>query len=47
MGGPVTEQQRPVGDPLVAYRRALARAHRAEAEVRRLRQLLAQEEQER
>ena len=42
----MTEQQRPVGDPLVAYRRALARAHRAEAEVRRLRQLLAQEEQD-
>ena len=42
----MTEEPHPVGDPLAAYRRVLARAHRAEAEVRRLRQLLAQEEQE-
>lgn len=35
----MTDQPHPVGDPLTAYRRALARAHRAEAEVRRLRAL--------
>ena len=39
----MTEQPRPVGDPLVAYRRVLARAHRAEAEVRRLRALMREE----
>ena len=43
MGGPVTDQPHPVGDPLVAYRRALARAHRAEAEVRRLRAVIREE----
>ena len=42
----MTDQQRPAGDPLTAFRRVLARAHRAEAEVRRLRQLLAQEDQQ-
>ena len=36
----------PVGDPVKAFRQTLARAHRAEAEVRRLRQLLAQQEQQ-
>ena len=36
----MTEQPRPAGDPLVAYRRVLARAHRAEAEARRLRKII-------
>lgn len=42
----MTGQPHPAGDPLTAFRQTLARAHRAEAEVRRLRQLLAQEEQQ-
>lgn len=36
----MSEQPHPVGDPVQAFRQALARAHRAEAEVRRLRALL-------
>ena len=39
MGGPVTGL-RPVGDLATAYRRVLARAHRAEAEARRLRKII-------
>ncbi len=42
----MTDQPHPAGDPVTAFRQTLARAKRAEAEVRRLRQLLAQEEQE-
>lgn len=33
----MTEQPRPAGDPLTAYRRVLARARRAENTVRELR----------
>lgn len=40
----MTEQPRPAGDPLTAYRRVLARAHRAEAENRRLKARLREME---
>lgn len=42
MGGPVTEPH-PVGDLVTAYRRVLARAHRAEAKNRRLRALIKED----
>lgn len=43
----MTEREpRPVGDPVTAYRRVLARAHRAEATVRELRARIAEEQQE-
>ena len=36
----MTGHPQPVGDPVKAFRQTLARAHRAEAEVRRLRALI-------
>lgn len=36
----------PVGDPATAYRRALARAHRAEAKLRDLKARIAELEQD-
>lgn len=43
----MTEHPRPVGDPLTAYRRVLARARKAEAQNRALKARIAETEQER
>lgn len=39
----MTDEPQPVGDPVKAFRQTLARAHRAEAEVRRLRAIIREE----